>query len=58
MQCDGWEGPCERQDAERYRMNTQYYNDEQNYAILCPECQKACDDYWADMWAEYYETID
>jgi hypothetical protein len=54
IKCHGWEGPCKRVDAVKYRMNTRYVEDEKNYQILCPDCQKACDIHWADMWSDYY----
>ena len=37
----------------RRRQNTQYENDESNWAVLCEEHHKDNDEYWADMWAEY-----
>jgi hypothetical protein len=52
MQCQGWEGPCDRQDAVRFHMRTQYYEEEKNYVVLCPACQQKCNEYWDDMWAE------
>ena len=54
MQCEGWDGPCERQDAQRQRQNTRYAEDEQNWVTLCPDCMKANVAYWADMWSDYY----
>ena len=41
-------------DVKRTRQNTKYANDESNYATLCHKCQKDANEYWADMWAEYY----
>lgn len=52
--CDGWDGPCERMDATRQRQNTKYVEDERNWVTLCPQCMKANDAYWADMWADLY----
>lgn len=57
MQCDGWHGPCDRQDAVRYRMRTAYVNDESNYVNLCPSCQVKCDEHWDEMWAELEADI-
>lgn len=45
---------CGAQDAKRRRQNTQYCDDDRNYATLCPDCQLENDRYWADMWADYY----
>lgn len=58
MKCEGWEGEkCNSNKAERYRMNTVYVEDEKNYRILCPDCQKACDAYWKEMWDELHVDI-
>jgi hypothetical protein len=57
MQCDGFMGSCGSQDAVRYRMHTQYWREESNYMNLCPLCQKECDDYWDEQWAEYYREV-
>jgi hypothetical protein len=72
MQCQGYDGPCDRTDAVRTRQNTsyayekekiklkyiitgqvEYPDNEMNYATLCPECQKAANEYWRQMWADY-----
>jgi len=31
--------------------------DDENYATLCPECQKESNEYWAGMWAEYWSSV-
>ena len=54
LKCEGWEGPCDRNDAERQRQNTAYCDDERNWVTLCPDCMKSNDAHWADMWADYY----
>lgn len=54
LQCEGWAGPCERKDAWRDHMNTQYADEERNYATLCPDCWKECGEHWKEMWADYY----
>lgn len=56
LQCQGWEGTCDSQEAWRAHMNTQYINEEQNYNTLCPECWKACDEHWKEMWRDYYNN--
>ena len=55
--CHGFDGPCYRMDATRNRQNTQYADEERNYAILCPECQKAANEHWADRWDDYYSMV-
>lgn len=40
--------------VERYYQNTQYVNEESNWATLCAPCRKENDEYWEAMWAEYY----
>lgn len=52
--CEGWSGPCDSMDAVVHRMSTAYVNDEENFRILCPRCQKECDEHWEEMWHEYY----
>lgn len=32
-------------------------NDDPNYDTLCEECWKESDEYWQDMWNEYYYNI-
>jgi hypothetical protein len=54
LKCKGWHGPCDREDAKRGHMNTRYVDIECNYATLCPDCWKECDEHWEDMWAEVY----
>lgn len=58
MKCTGWaDGPCDSNDAVRYKMRTSYVNEESNFAVLCPECQKECASYWDQMWSEYYGGV-
>lgn len=52
MKCQGFNHPCDSGEAERYRMNTQYINEEGN----CKECQKDSDECWQEMWEEYYSA--
>jgi hypothetical protein len=39
MPCEGFDGPCDRNGTYN-RQNTNYAEEESNYAVLCPECQK------------------
>jgi hypothetical protein len=45
---------CTCRGATRQRMSTAYVNDESNYTVQCDECMVETEDYWADMWSEYY----
>ena len=47
---------CEKtgNDVMRRPQNTAYVDEESNWAVLCAECQEEADEYWNDMWAEYY----
>lgn len=56
LQCKGWSGPCDSQEAWREHMNTRYENEESNYATLCAECWKECDEHWQQMWQEYHSN--
>lgn len=38
----------------RRRQRTSYVDDRLNFATLCPACQAAADEEWAERWAEYY----
>lgn len=54
LKCDGYEVRCQSMDATRTRQNTKYVEEESNWNTLCEECQKETDEYWADMWSDYY----
>jgi hypothetical protein len=51
--CQGFEGPCDSEQAYRRPQNTAYSEPGRNYATLCDECQSAANEYWAAMWREY-----
>jgi hypothetical protein len=57
LKCEGWEGPCDSMNAKRRRQNTQYCDDEMNWVVLCDECMKWNDQYWKDMWSDYYSDV-
>jgi len=40
IRCQGWEGPCESNNATRQRQNTAYCDDSENWVTLCPECMR------------------
>ena len=39
---------------KRYRMNTNYEDEESNYTILCKDCEAECDTYWEEQWRDVY----
>lgn len=52
--CQGLEGPCNNLNATYQRQGSAYIEDKYNWACLCPECQKLANEYWKEMWNEYY----
>lgn len=36
------------------RQNTLYVNDRSNWVCLCKPCMEENNEYWRDMWAQYY----
>lgn len=44
---------CSATNASRNRQRTAYV-DCDNMETLCPKCQKEADEYWDEMWNEYY----
>ena len=57
LKCDGYGVRCESMKATRRRQNTKYVEEESNWNTLCEDCQIKVDEYWADMWADYYSGI-
>jgi hypothetical protein len=51
----GAEGPC-FQIGYGFRQNTAYIDEERNWTHLCSECQIVNDEYWSDMWSDYYSS--
>jgi hypothetical protein len=51
--CQGHDGPCERTDAEWHHQNTMYVEERANWVYMCPDCAKARDAAWQEMWDEY-----
>lgn len=51
--CEGFDQPCQ-QPGQWRRQNTRYENWRDNWRFLCPDCQAAADEHWAELWAEYY----
>ena len=54
MKCDGFQKHCDSQDAERYKQNTNYVDEDRNWVTLCPNCRAENDEFWEEQWAEYY----
>lgn len=48
---------CGAKNANHNRQRTAYVNDDMNWADLCPECQKEADEYWDEMWSDYYSMV-
>ncbi len=48
---------CGRFGADTHRQNTRYCNDEDNIVTLCPECRRANDEHWRDMWSDYHSGL-
>ena len=47
---------CGSQNAFRCRQRTLYNDEEENFVNLCEICEKENDEYWQDMWEEYYRN--
>lgn len=56
MKCQGFSCECDSEEAEVYRMNTNYLEDSRNYMTLCECCQEESHEYWAEQWREYYSN--
>ncbi len=40
-----------------YRQNTHYPEESANYVTLCRTCKKYNDQYWKEMWQEYWSSV-
>ena len=54
MRCEGFSEPCGKYRAVRTLQNTRFVEEERNYKVLCPKCQQEADEYWAEMWRDYW----
>lgn len=55
FKCEGMFGECGIIPAKEIPCRTQYCNAEQNISpVLCEECAKEYNDYWDEMWNEYW----
>ncbi len=51
--CDGLYGVCFQRGHRRVQ-NTAYVQPEKNMVFLCDSCAEANEEYWNEMWREYY----
>ena len=49
-------GNCNQEGIYR-RQNTQYAEDELNFSCYCHEHQEEVDEYWKEMWKDYYNSV-
>jgi hypothetical protein len=54
--CQGAQGPCFRR-GKRRRQYTAYVKDELNWVFMCDECARINDEYWQEMWQDYYNVV-
>jgi len=52
--CRGLEGSCFKIVLRKHRQPTAYVEDKLNWVRLCPKCAKYNNEYWQEMWDEYY----
>jgi len=45
---------CGNNNATNRLQNTRYEEESRNWCVLCPTCQESQDEYWSDMWFDYY----
>lgn len=48
---------CGSLNASNNRQKTEYHNECDNMKVLCPDCQREEDEYWDDMWVDYYSSV-
>ena len=51
-QCGHW-----LRKVKTMRQNTAYVDDKLNFFTGCKECQKRNDEYWDEMWNQYYNSV-
>ena len=44
-------------DIFKRRKNTEYNDEESNWVTGCGECYQAMEDYYTELWAEYYASV-
>ena len=40
--------------AKRQHQNTAYCDEDSNYLTLCKDCQQEADNYYDELWTDYY----
>lgn len=41
----------------KFRTRTAYFDEKKNWDIGCKRCIKESNEYWDEMWKEYYHSI-
>ena len=62
MKCQGFEGPCDAENAKPKPCMTAYHWDGKGPnpnadPVLCPDCHTAYIAYWQERWDEYYRGL-
>lgn len=54
-----WCGSCDRKMQRVYKapQRTAYHDPEANFFYGCRQCHEYNDQYWDEMWREYYGSI-
>jgi len=45
---------CGEREGQRYRRNTAYQEEEQNYAVCCEDCKELDHSEMEEQWQDYY----
>lgn len=45
---------CGKSPAISYHQRTAYFDEESNWVVFCEEHKEENDEFWDDMWYEYY----
>jgi 3-deoxy-D-arabino-heptulosonate 7-phosphate (DAHP) synthase class II len=51
--CWGFDGPCNNIGL-KLRQNTAYVDDRRNFVIMCSDCFEMNQQYWEEMWRDYW----
>ena len=55
IQCEGSSGPCNSRNASEINCRTRYSDQTRNInPILCEMCARDYNEYWDDMFDQYY----
>ena len=47
---------CPAPAGQHRRQNTAYLDDELNWIYVCDRCNEDIEEYWKDMWEDYYRS--